>query len=174
MADLPCRTMLDTREHGTLSFQNWFVRHAAKPSVTKVWFDGLPPPSPGLLAEIEAAELVIIGPSNPYVSIDPILTLPGVRDAVFARPVVSVSPIVGGAAVKGPLATMIRDLAGEAPTAAAIARHYAGGLDAVVVEHGDERDSFDVPVRASQTVMKTRADSLRLAHEVLAFAESIA
>src|SRR5262249_17858045 len=118
MADGPCRTMIDTREHGTLSFQDWFVRHRA-PEVRAVRFEGSPPPAPGVVAAIEAADLVIIGPSNPYVSIDPILSLPGVRAAIEARsvtmgetpmpparPVIAVSPIVGGRAVKGPLGSM--------------------------------------------------------------------
>jgi LPPG:FO 2-phospho-L-lactate transferase len=116
---------------------------------------------------------VIIGPSNPYVSIDPILTRPGVRAAVARRPVIAVSPIVGGRAVKGPLGTMIPELAGCPPSPAAIVAHYGGLISGIVVERGDEGGLGSLPVLATDTVMRTRADSLRLAGEVLAFAGSL-
>ena len=176
MADAPCRTMIETKSDGTLPFQVWFVRYLARPEVTRVRFEGAPPPAPGLLEALSHAELVVLGPSNPYVSIDPILSLPGVREAVFERPVVALSPIVHGAAVKGPLATMIPQLAGRAASPAAIARHYEGGLRAMVVERGDEAslDGEGVRVLGADTLMRTRGDSLRLAREVLAFAEAFA
>src|SRR5206468_3393486 len=100
MADLPCRTMIETAGEGTLPFQHWFVRRRAEPAVRRVFFDGNPPPAPDVIPAIERADVVLIGPSNPYVSIDPILSLPGVRDALAKRSVVAVSPIVRGAAVK--------------------------------------------------------------------------
>ncbi len=158
MADAPCRTIVETTTRGDLPFQTWFVRHRAEPRVTGVRFEGSPPPAPGLLEAIARAEVVIIGPSNPYVSIDPIFSLPGVRDAVFARPVVAVSPIVNGEAVKGPLATMIPDLAHEPPSPAAIVRHYGAGLRGIVVERGDAEGVRDVPVRGADTIMKTREE----------------
>jgi LPPG:FO 2-phospho-L-lactate transferase len=173
MADGPCRTRVDTQDHGTLSFQDWFVRHRAAPPVRRIWFEGCPPPAPSVLPALEAADLVLIGPSNPYVSIDPILHLPGVRSAVSRRPVIAVSPIVKGQAVKGPLASMIGELAGRPPTPQAIAAHYGGILAAMVVERGDERGVTAIPVHGTDTVMRTRDDSLRLAREVLSFAESI-
>jgi len=170
MADGPCRTMIDTRDRGTLSFQDWFVRHRAAPEVRAVRFEGDPPPAPAVIPAIEAADLVVFGPSNPYVSIDPILSLPGVRAALAGRKVIAVSPIVGGRAIKGPLGTMIPELTGAPPTAAAIARHYGSLLAGIVVERGDE-GGFEGPVavHACDTVMRSRADSLRLAREVLAF-----
>jgi LPPG:FO 2-phospho-L-lactate transferase len=173
MADAPCRTIIETTSHGALPFQIWFVRHRADPPVARVRFDGGPPPAPGLIEAIAAADLVVIGPSNPYVSIDPILSLPGVRDAVLARPVVAVSPIVHGAAVKGPLARMIGDLAGVAPSPAALVHHYGPRLRGIVVERGDEDTVKGVAVRGADTIMKTRADSAKLAREVLAFAEGL-
>jgi LPPG:FO 2-phospho-L-lactate transferase len=173
MADGPCRTMIETRADGTLSFQDWFVRHRAGPAVRAVRFDGDPPPAPAALAALRDAELVLIGPSNPYVSIDPILSRPGVRAALEGRLVIAVSPIVGGRAVKGPLGSMIPELTGEAASVGAIAAHYRGLLAGMVVERGDEPGLLSVPVLAAETIMKTRADSLRLAREVLAFAESI-
>ena len=173
MADAPCRTILETTTHGHLPFQTWFVRHRAEPPVQRVRFEGSPPPALGVLEAIARADLVVIGPSNPYVSIDPIFSIPGVRDAVFARPVIAVSPIVHGAAVRGPLARMIVDLAGVPASPAAIARHYGPALRGIVVEHGDESALEGITVRAANTVMKTRADSASLAREVLAFAQEL-
>lgn len=173
MADAPCRTMIDTEDQGTLPFQQWFVRHRAAPKVKRVWFDGAPPPAPGLIEAIHAAELVVIGPSNPYVSVDPILDRPGVRAALAGKRVIAVSPIIHGQAVKGPLATMIPELTGQPATTAAIAAHYGELLAGMVVEAGDEGGLGALPVLGTQTVMKTRADSLRLARELLTFAESL-
>jgi LPPG:FO 2-phospho-L-lactate transferase len=173
MADAPCRTIVHTTTHGPLPFQTWFVRHRAEPPVKRVEFEGSPPPAPGVIEAIARAEVVIIGPSNPYVSIDPIFSLPGVREAVFSRPVVAVSPIVHGEAVKGPLARMIVDLAGESAGPAALVRHYGPRLRGIVVERGDEASVGGIPVRAADTIMKTRADSARLAREVLAFAQEL-
>ncbi len=173
MSDGPCKTMIDTREHGTLTFQTWFVRHLARPSVARVRFEGRATPAPGVLEAIWNAEVVIIGPSNPYVSIDPILSLPGVRDAVFSRPLVAVSPIVRGEAVKGPLASMIVDLAGTDASPGAIARHYGPSLRGIVVERGDEHTVTGTRVHGAETLMRTRSDSARLAREVLEFAEGL-
>lgn len=173
MAEAPCRTIIETVADGPLPFQEWFVGRRAQPAVRAVRFDGRPPPAPGVLEAIDACELVLVGPSNPYVSIDPILALDGVRAALARRPVVAVSPIVGGRAVKGPLGTMIPELTGAAPTAGAIARHYGSLLRGLVVERGDEHDVAGVAVRATDTIMRTRDDRLRLATETLAFAAEL-
>jgi LPPG:FO 2-phospho-L-lactate transferase len=167
MSDDRCRTIVETREHGPLPFQTWFVRHRAAPAVSRVRFDGDARASVAVLEALRGAEVVVIGPSNPYVSIDPILSLPGVRDAVFSRPVVAVSPIVGGKAVKGPLGAMIPELDGVPPSAAAVAAHYPG-LRGMVVERGDAVPGL--PVLATDTVMRSPAESERLAREVLDFA----
>jgi LPPG:FO 2-phospho-L-lactate transferase len=171
MADGPCRTVIETPE-GPLPFQDWFVGRRAQPEVRRVRFEGQPPPAPGVLEAIAHCEVALIGPSNPYVSIDPILSLAGVREALAKKAVVAVSPIVGGRAVKGPLGTMIPQLTGQPASAAAVARHYGPLLSAMVVERGDEIDG--VRCLATDTVMKTRDDRLRLAREVLAFAEASA
>jgi LPPG:FO 2-phospho-L-lactate transferase len=180
MADAPRRTRIDTVEHGTLLFQEWFVRERARPAVARVWFDGSDTPAPGLTSTLASAELVLIGPSNPYVSIDPILSLTGVRAALANTPVVAVSPIVGGRAVKGPLGEMIPQLTGARASAAAVCAHYAhrwdGLLAGFVVERGDEGEIAnvaDVPVLATDTIMSDRAASERLAREVLAFGERL-
>lgn len=170
MSDDPCRTMIDTGEHGPLTFQTWFVRHRAAPVARRVWFEGAARATAAVIDAVKRAELVVIGPSNPYVSIDPILSLPGVLDAVFARPVVAVSPIVGGQAVKGPLAAMIPALAGVPPSAVAVAAHYPR-LRGIVVERGDV--VAGLPFLATETVMRGEADSERLARETLAFAADL-
>lgn len=174
MADAPCRTMIETEADGTLPFQEWFVRRRAAPAVRRVLFEGTRTPAPGVLEAVAAADLVVIGPSNPYVSIDPILALDGVRAAVEARRVAALSPIVGGRAVKGPLAEMIRALTGEEPSAGAIVRHYRGLLDAIMVEEGDEPEAraAGCVVRGGSTIMRDRAASLRLAREVLELASA--
>jgi LPPG:FO 2-phospho-L-lactate transferase len=170
MSDAPRSTKIDTGDGRSLPFQQWFVRERAEPAVRRVWFDGSAAPAPGVLGAIAEAELVVIGPSNPYVSIDPILELDGVRDALAAKRVVAMSPIVGGQAVKGPLARMIPALGGGDPNAGAIARHYGDLLAGLVVENGDGATVKGLPVLEAATVMKTRGDSLRAARELFDFA----
>jgi LPPG:FO 2-phospho-L-lactate transferase len=174
MSDAPLATMIETVADGTLPFQQWFVKRRAEPAVKAVRFDGGRRPAPGVVPAIDACDVVIVGPSNPYVSVDPILCLDGVRGALERKPVVALSPIVGGAAIKGPLGTMIPQLTGEAASAGAVARHYRGLLRAMVVERGDEATVASIPVLGASTVMRTREDRLRLAREVLAFAAEVA
>jgi LPPG:FO 2-phospho-L-lactate transferase len=169
MSDAPVRTWIETTTEGTLPFQQWFVGRRAEPRVRAVLFEGDRSPAPGVIAAIDACDVVVIGPSNPYVSVDPILCLDGVREAMTRKPVVAVSPIVAGAAIKGPLATMITDLTGKTASAGAVAGHYRGLLDAMVVERGDEDTVASIPVRGTSTVMRTRDARLRLAEELLAF-----
>ncbi len=172
MCDAPRPTRLDTPA-GTLDFQDWLVRRRGAPAVTRVWWPGAAAPANGVIAAIDAADVVVIGPSNPYVSIDPILALDGVRAAIAAKPVIAVSPIVAGKAVKGPLAPMIEQLAGRAPGADAIAAHYGPLLRGFVIERGDAPPA-GVPTLPASTIMHDRADRARLAAEVLAFAEVLA
>lgn len=169
MADAPLRTLIATTSLGTLAFQDWLVRERALPEVRSVIFDGTREPAPGVIAAIEQAELIVIGPSNPYVSIDPILALDGVREAIFKRPVIAVSPLVGGHAVKGPLASMVREIDECDPSTRWLIEHYAD-LNAIVVESGDGGDVGGIPTLSTSTVMRTRADSLRLATDLLTFA----
>ncbi len=172
MCDAPFRTTIETTTHGVLSFQDWLVRERGAPLVRRVMFDGACEGTREVHAAIEAADVIVIGPSNPYVSIDPILSLRGVREAVFAKPVIAVSPLIGGKAVKGPLASMIGELSQRPPSSAWLVDHYAA-LRGVVVHSGDEPSSMPngVRVHATDTLMRSRADSQRLASEVLSFAE---
>ena len=170
MSDGPRRTMFDTVEHGRLSFQEYFVKHGFRPTVERVYFDGDPPPSPAALEAIDAADFVVICPSNPYVSVDPIITLPGMREALAKKFVIAVSPIVGGKALKGAAAKLMVELGEGDPSAAGVARHYGDLLDAFVVERGDEVVFPGLRVHATDTVMVTQADRRSLAEDVIAVA----
>ncbi|MCG8416464.1 MAG: 2-phospho-L-lactate transferase [Proteobacteria bacterium] len=173
MADQPHPTAVDTAQRGTLLFQEWFVRERCRPVLRGIHLGGTSEPAPGVLPAIDEARFVIVAPSNPYVSIDPIMSLDGVRDAVAAKKVVAVSPIVAGKAVKGPLADMIRQIGGQEPSAGAIAGHYGALLDGIVVERGDEGIIPGLPTLATDTIMKNREDRMGLAGRVLAFGESL-
>lgn len=177
MSDAACETMIDTPD-GTLTFQEWLVRERARPDALRIWFRresgaATTAATPELLAALDAAQIVIIGPSNPYVSIDPILDCSGVRERIARLPVIAVSPIVRGGAVKGPLARMLATLSSAAPTPQAIADHYGALLSGFVGEAGDALPEASLACHATQTIMTTRADSLRLAHEVVGFAERL-
>jgi LPPG:FO 2-phospho-L-lactate transferase len=174
MSDVSVATQIETANDGTLDFQDWLVRRRGEPEVTRVLFRGHALPTAEVLAALDAATLVVIGPSNPYVSIDPILRVPGLRAAVARRPVIAVSPIVGGRAIKGPLAEMIPRLAERPASASAIAAHYGQLLRGFVLERGDEADLAGVAVLATSTIMRDQHDRVRLASELLAFAEGLA
>jgi LPPG:FO 2-phospho-L-lactate transferase len=173
MSDDGVRTRVKT-DRGWLEFQDYFVRYQCAPVVEDFLFAGVESaaPSPGFLAALRdpALRAVVICPSNPFISIDPILSLRGVRDALrtSAAPVVAVSPIIGGQAVKGPAAKMMREL-GLSVTAATVGERYADFLDGYVV---DDRDAsgLDLPgiaIRATKTLMQTLDDRKQLAAAVL-------
>lgn len=172
MCDAPCPTMLDTRE-GTLEFQDWLVRRRGAPVVTRVWSPASVNATPAALDAVGEADLVIIGPSNPYVSIDPILNCGGMRCALAQKQVIAVSPIVRNRAVKGPLAGMIESLAGRVPSPAAIAAHYGSLLTGIVIEHDDDAPE-GIPVLPAKTIMTGAAERAALAREILSFAEVLA
>ena len=182
MSDDPVPTIVET-EDGPLAFQHYFVRERCQPRVVGFRHEGAAqarPPS-GLLDALAAPSLgaVIICPSNPYISIDPILAVPGVCAALAAcpAPVIAVSPIVGGRAVKGPTAKMMAER-GIAPGAAAIARHYEGLIDGFVLDEADRAEAAGIAatgmaVEVTATVMTSRAAKQALAQAVLAFAGRI-
>jgi len=137
--DETLRTWLDT-PNGSFDFQQWFVARAHRDAVDRVRFEGVADarPAPGVLEALHDAELILIAPSNPYVSIGPILAVERIRSALERRrvPCVAVSPLIGGAAVKGPAASMVRRLEGGT-TPAHVAQCYAGLIDALVLDHAD-------------------------------------
>lgn len=176
MTEDPVRTMVET-DGGTLAFQHYFVRDRCVPVACAIRFAGAEEAKPSaplaaLLAR-DDIEAVILCPSNPYLSIDPILAVPGLRDGIAAwgAPTVAVSPIVGGAAIKGPAAKLMQEL-GVAPGQAAVADHYRGLIDGLVVDHVDaaEAEALDLPTLATASVMESDADRIALAEATLAFA----
>jgi LPPG:FO 2-phospho-L-lactate transferase len=172
--DERCRTIVLT-DDGPLEFQEYFVRHRQEPEVRGVRLDGIEDarPTPAVLAAIGDADLLVIGPSNPIVSIGPILALEGVREAILAVPRrVGLSPIIGGRALKGPAARMLASL-GHEPSAVGVARIYADLLTHWVIDATDAelaprvRESGVEPV-VLDTIMAANEDRARLAGELLA------
>jgi len=177
MSDQPVRTTVNTVE-GPLAFQHYFVRDRCRPSVTGFEFVGiadaqLNPKLEGLLDSLDA---IIICPSNPFVSVDPLLKIPGVRQALKASPapVIAVSPIVGGKAIKGPTAKMMRELNVPA-TAAEVAGHYGDLLDGFVLDEQDAalHNTLAIPTVVAQTVMVSLQDRIDLAQATLDFAHTL-
>jgi len=174
MTDDRVRTRLRTEE-GWLDFQDYFVRRRSAPVVRNIIYTGASEAraNPDFLAALSAdnLEAVVICPSNPFLSIDPILSLPCIKDALRAcdAPVVAVSPIIDGKAVKGPTAKIMSEL-GLPTGAAAVAQHYADILDIYVADEADadEIAGLGIPVRLTHTLMLTVDDREALARAVLA------
>jgi len=183
MSDQPVRTWIDT-EAGTLAFQHYFVRERCAPVARAVRFEGAAQarPSPALTAALARTDLaaILICPSNPYLSIDPILAVPGVREAIrkARAPRIAVSPIVGGQAIKGPAAKLMAEL-GVVPGATAIAAHYAGLIDGLILDTADVDETgaverLGVAAHVTATVMHGDEDRITLARDALAFAAALA
>lgn len=178
MSDTPVRTVVATTED-ELAFQEYFVRRRCEPRVTGFRFDGAAQARP--TPEVEAAlrdpglDGIVICPSNPYVSVAPILAVTGIRAQLEATrvPVLAVSPIVAGQAIKGPAAKMMAELGGPV-SGLAVARHYAGLIDAMVIDEQDrtlldQRRAEDPRLFFAQTVMRTAEDRKTLAHACVSF-----
>jgi LPPG:FO 2-phospho-L-lactate transferase len=179
MCDQPVRTIIETAD-GELSFQHYFVRDQCRPVIRAIRYDGAQAAivTPEIEAAFRAPELaaVILAPSNPYLSIGPLLALPGLRRllATTPVPVVAISPIIGGAAVKGPTAKIMAEL-GVDCSAANVATHYRGLIDGYIL---DQRDAalaagIDLPTFVTHTLMQSLDDRIRLAREALTFATSL-
>jgi LPPG:FO 2-phospho-L-lactate transferase len=171
------RTMVET-DDGWIDFQDYFVRRGQADEVRSLRFDGAEAarPSQAALAALAAAELVVIGPSNPLVSIGPTLAIPGMRDAVLAAPAprIGVSGIVAGRALRGPADKMLVSL-GHESSALGVARIYQGLLDRFVVDEADEAlvpeiEALGMAVSVLPTVMRSQEDRARLAREIVALA----
>jgi len=173
MSDDPIRTRLLTGE-GWLDFQEYFVHRRCEPVVSQLEFHGAATarPHPEFMAALADPRLqaVVICPSNPFISVEPILAIPGVRDAMAncAAPVIAVSPIIAGRAVKGPTAKMMTEL-GLDPSAGTVAQRYSDLLDGYVIDHADMSEvvSIDARVMLAQTLMTTIEDREALARTVL-------
>jgi LPPG:FO 2-phospho-L-lactate transferase len=172
MSDAPRPTTIVTRSGAELAFQEWLVKARAAPPVREVRRCGALQTTQAVLDALHTADLVIICPSNPYVSIDPILELPGVLDAVRNAKTVAVSPIVRGKAVKGPLATMIREIDSLEPSAAAVAAHYEGLLDGYALARGDGF-AAPFPILETNILIQARKDRVVFARELIEFSRSL-
>jgi LPPG:FO 2-phospho-L-lactate transferase len=176
----PLRTFLETPA-GTFPFQTWFVERGHRDEVIAVHYAGAPDarPAPGVVAAIERADVIVVAPSNPYVSIGPILAVDGVRAALEARraPCVAVSPLIDGRAVKGPADRMLARIAGGT-SPADVAGCYPGLIDALVIDEADEVPLVELPpgVRCvvTKTLMSDAAATRRLAQDVLDAAGALA
>ena len=179
MSDNRVSTMVHTPD-GTLPFQRYFVEQQCVPEVTGFAFEGAAAaaPHPAILAALSDRRLraVVICPSNPYISIDPILALPGLRAALrrASAPVVAVSPIIGGRAVKGPTAKMMQEL-GLSVDVRTVAAHYGDMLNGYVIDAADDSfaNELDLPVLVTPTLMRSLADREALARAVLDFADRL-
>ena len=163
------RTIVHTPA-GSFSLQEWFVARGHRDEVDDVSFDGAAEaaPAPGVMNALAAADAVVIAPSNPHVSIHPILALDEIRGALAGRSVrcVAVSPLIGGRAVKGPADRMLRRMTGGTDPRH-VAQCYAGLIDALVVDESDLPAEADVPLVVAQTLMTDLDASRRLAERVL-------
>lgn len=173
MSDDPVRTRLRTDE-GWLDFQEYFVHRRCEPVVHELLFQGAGAARahPDFLAALRDPNLqaIVICPSNPFISVEPILAIPGVRQAMIDSPVpiIAVSPIIAGQAVKGPTAKMMKEL-GLDPSAGTVAHRYHDLLDGYVIDHADMSEvvSIDARVTLAQTLMRTMEDREALARTVL-------
>jgi len=187
MTDDRVSTLVHSDE-GELPFQDYFVRRRCEPEVSGFEFVGSSTaiPAPGVLKAVNEADLIIICPSNPWVSIDPILAVPGLREKIVEnihrQVVIAVSPIIKGETIKGPAAKMFREM-GITPSAASVADHYgsieSGGLlSGYVIDNLDagEQASMErllIPIKITNTIMKNKLDRINLAREVLAFGRKL-
>lgn len=179
MSDDPAPTMVDTADHGRLGFQEYFVQHHCEPVVKGFVFPGHASarPTRQALQAIQSADVIVFCPSNPWVSLDPILLLDGVREALRGKKIIGVSPIIGGKAVKGPAAKMYTEL-GNAPSAANVARHYQDLLTGFVIDRVDEDQAaqiteMDISCLYTDTLMLTPERQAEMAAAVLDFADKI-
>ena len=188
MSDHPVPTLLETDE-GQLTFQEYFVQRQCTPRIASIQFKDVESvtPATGVLGAICEATLIVICPSNPWISIDPILVIPGVRSALMenSRPgqiILAVSPIIGGKAIKGPAAKIFAEM-GIEPSALAVAQHYgsikSGGLltgfimDRLDVDLVDAVTQIGIGALSTNGLMKTLDDRRRLAKEVLTFGSEL-
>lgn len=164
-------TIVETAE-GPLAFQNYFVEKQCAPAVTGVRFEDAQSaqPAPGVVEALSGADAILIAPSNPWLSVDPLLSVAGIAKALRASsaPVIAVSPLIGGKAVKGPTSKLMVEL-GITPDNNAIAEHYAGLIDGLLCHEGDTLPS-NIATRTTDTLMSTLDDRIRVAQAALEFA----
>lgn len=177
MSDDPVHTRVHTPQ-GPMAFQHYFVRDRCRPTVTGFEFAGIDNAmlNPAIVETLRDVRGIIICPSNPYVSIDPLLAIPGARQLLLAChvPIVAVSPIIGGHAIKGPTAKMMQELSVPV-TAGGVAAHYGDLLSGFIVDatDADLDGTLEVPTIVAQSVMVTLEDRIALASVALEFIEQL-
>jgi LPPG:FO 2-phospho-L-lactate transferase len=177
--DQPVATIVETVEQGDLAFQEYFVHQQCSPTSKGFRFAGIETakPAPGVLQKINQADAIVFCPSNPWVSIDPILKIPGITPSLLDKKVIAVSPIIAGQTVKGPAAKMFSEL-GIKPTATSVAEHYGKILSGFVLDTqdinlaNDFQNSGTIPLFVN-TLMKTSVERHQLAIDVLNFIERL-
>ena len=179
MTDQDVSTIINTLEFGELAFQEYFVKNQCRPVIKNIFFRGSnsASPSSGVIEAIKQCDAVIFCPSNPWVSINPILSIPGIINEIKLKPVVSISPLVGGKAVKGPAAKMFQEL-GFQPTVLAVAEFYKDIIHAIVIDqidknYSNEIKSLGIIPLITNIIMTSIEDRARLAQEVLDFTEKM-
>lgn len=182
MSDERVETWIETKEYGWVHFQEYLVKYRSLPTVQGFRYEGIEKAraTPAVLKALKEANLVIIGPSNPITSIEPILKLPGIMNALTKRPkaIVAVSPLIEGRPIKGPLDKMLQSL-GQKPDNRTLVRRYHPFLKGLVIDEADRNDTREilnesVQILATKTLMRTEEDASRLAKETLDFAQSMA
>ena len=176
MTDDPVSTIVITKDQGELAFQEYFVHQRCEPKVNSFKFAGIEyaAPAPGILEAIEQSDALVLCPSNPWVSLDPILAVPGILPSIKKKKtIVSVSPIVGGNAIKGPAAKMFTEL-GKTPSPFAVAEHFMGiishfVLDTIDHNHEIAVKGLGVDTLVTNTIMATIEERQQLASDVLNF-----
>lgn len=179
MCDQPVTTRITLDTGSEIDFQEYFVRLKFEPRVKAIRFVGIENalPAPGVLEAIDQAELIVICPSNPWVSIAPILGLKGIREALQRKKVIAVSPLIGGQALKGPAAKMYREM-GFSPSATNVARTYADLLRGFVLDVTDREEADGIKTwgiipLVTRIIMTDIEDRKRLARELLYFSNQI-
>ncbi len=177
MSDQPVRTVLET-DAGNLPMQQYFVKHGSQPRVLNIRYEGAEDalPSPSFAESLDQANMVVLCPSNPFLSLGPILAIPGVRESLAAAPnKVAVSPIIGGAALRGPAAKIMAEL-GYPPSCAGVARQYQGICDYFLLDEQDvdlspEIEELGMTPLVAPIIMQSDDDKVALANYVLSLPE---
>ncbi len=179
MTDQPVRTIVNTVEYGEIPFQEYFVKHRFQPRISSIRFDGIEKAtlSQDAITAILQSDLIVICPSNPYVSIAPILAVDGVKEHLQYKKVIAVSPFIGGRAVKGPAAKMFSEM-GLPTSAMSIARYYGDIIHGLVIDKqdSDERTEIErcgIILLVTDTLMTTNEQKTRLAQEVIDFGKEV-
>jgi LPPG:FO 2-phospho-L-lactate transferase len=179
MSDQPVRTIVSTGDGRRLGFQEYFVKEQCRPEVTGFEFMGITfaKPSAKVLDVVNGSDLIVFCPSNPWVSIDPILGLQGMHEILMNKKLVAVTPIIGGKTIRGPAAKMFSEL-GIKPSALAVAEHYRDVLSGFVMDSVDQMDAVQLSAwgimpLVTNTIMRSQVDRIQLARETLEFGMSL-